>query len=392
MIQKNKKKVIVALSGGVDSAVSAALLKKRGLEVVGVFFDLVDWPASTRSRVGRGGGSKGLENAKKIAKKLGIPFKIVEARKEFKKKIIDYFIKEYKSGVTPNPCVICNKEMKFRLLLDLIKKEKADYIATGHYARLRREFPISNFQFPNNFKISKFQNVRLLEAKDKSKDQSYFLYRLTQKDLAKIIFPLGNYKKKEVKKIAKKLGLPTAKEESQDICFLPDKELSDFLKKYIKPKPGNIIDEEGKKLGKHRGLPLYTIGQRKGIEIGPPRLARPLQRIEASESGEAGGTKPYFVLRKNPRRNELTVTNDPQKLFVKKFKVRAASWVKKGVRLPLRAEVQIRYHAEKIPAIIRLNRTGGLTVEARKPLRAVTPGQSAVFYRDSEVLGGGIIV
>ena len=361
---KKKSRVLTALSGGVDSAVAATLLKKQGYDVVGVHFVFFDptWKSGFQIR--------------EIAVKIGIPLKIVDARKEFQKRIIDYFLKEYKEGRTPNPCVRCNKEMKFRLLFDFMKKCEADYVATGHYARLRREFPISNFQFPKKFQIPNLKlqisNYKLLEAFDKTKDQSYFLYRLSKKELSKIIFPLGDFKKSEVKKMAKKLKLPVAKEESQDICFLAGADTNSFLEKNIKAKRGDIVCQGGKLLGKHRGLPFYTIGQRKGIRI--------------------GGTGPYWICGKDVRKNRLVVTNDPKEIFAKTFCVSTASWIKSGIKLPLAASVQIRYHSERIPAIIKSSgKSGILKVEAKKPFRAVAPGQSAVFYRNGEVLGGGII-
>jgi tRNA-specific 2-thiouridylase len=221
----------------------------------------------------------------------------------------------------------------------------------------------------------------LQQASDKTKDQSYFLYRLTQKDLAKIIFPLGNHKKSEVKKLAGKMKLPTLEEESQDICFLLGQDISSYLGKCIKTRKGNIIDSAGKVLGKHKGLPFYTLGQRKGIKIGPPspRLWR------------ARGTGPYFVVGKNLRRNELVVTNDPEKLLTRKFFVSGVNWVSVRPKFPLRARVQTRYRAGKFSAIIREVRSGKLEVRSEKYLRAVTAGQSAVFYKNGEVLGGGII-
>lgn len=362
---KSNKKILIALSGGVDSAVSAALLKKQGFDVFGVFFLFFNKTSA----------KKALNKAKNVAKALDIPLEIVDAKKEFQKKIIDYFVSSYKKGSTPNPCVVCNKEMKFRLLFELLRKYKADFVATGHYARIARQssaFPFLEQSSRNSSKPS--FNYKLLEAADKSKDQSYFLYKLNQKELSKIIFPLGEYKKTETKKMAKKFGLPVfGEEESQDICFLADSDINVFLKKNIKQKHGNIVDEFGKILAKHRGLPFYTIGQRKGIEIG-------------------GGTGPYFVIEKNSRKNEIIVSNDPKKLFTKKFEVNSVNWVNKEITLPLRADVQIRYHSEKIPAIIRLADSGELAVETKKLLRAVTSGQSAVFYKKDEVLGGGIIV
>ncbi|MDD5489451.1 MAG: tRNA 2-thiouridine(34) synthase MnmA [Candidatus Moranbacteria bacterium] len=368
----DNKKIIVALSGGVDSAVAAALLKKKGYDVVGVYFRFFEstWKPSFQ--------------VKKIAKKLGIPLKIIDARKEFKKRVIDYFLNAYKTEITPNPCVVCNKEMKFRLLFDLMGKYKADYVATGHYARLGREIPNPKSQIPNKSKLQ-ITNYKLLQARDKTKDQSYFLHRLSQKDLAKTIFPLGEYKKSDVKKMAKKMKLPTLENESQDICFVADNDIQRFLSKNIKLKPGNIADEAGKTLGKHKGLPLYTIGQRKGIEIGPPASRQEREALRAS------GTRPYYVAKKNLKKNELIVTNEPKKLLTKKFWVSEMNWLNPKIKLPLRAEVQIRYRAPKVSAIIRKAGNARWEVRSGKFLRAVTPGQSAVFCRGKEILGGGII-
>jgi len=366
-IRDEKKKVMVALSGGVDSAAAAALLKKQGFEVIGVFFRLFDSAWNSEAQV------------KKVARKLGIPLKIVDGRKEFQKKIIDYFLLAYKKGLTPNPCVVCNKEIKFKILFDLLQKEKADYVATGHYARLRRKFKVQS----SKFKTEEELFYKLLQAKDKSKDQSYFLYRLIQKDLARIIFPLGNYKKSEVIKLARELQLPVSQEESQDICFISGS-IDKFLAKSIKLRTGNILNDKGRIIGKHRGLPLYTQGQRRGMEIGPPDSLR--------DSKRASGTGPYFVLGKNIGKNELIVTNDPKKLLTNKFRVDQIHWINQETKPPMRVQVQIRYQSEKFPAIIRKMKGGGLEVRSRRKMRAVTVGQSAVFYRGEEVLGGGIII
>ena len=359
-MEKSRKKILVAISGGVDSAVSAALLKKQGFDVLGVYFCFFDNVSAKKS----------LNKAKNVARALDISLKIIDAKREFKKKIVDYFVDSYKKGATPNPCVVCNREMKFRLLFDLMKKYKAYFVVTGHYARIVHVTRNTKHVTKNMLHVTCYM---LREAKDKTKDQSYFLYRLTQKELSKIIFPLGEYEKKETKKLAKKFKLPIfGDKESQDVCFLADSDINQFLRKYIKPKLGNIVDEKGNILARHKGLPFYTIGQRKGIEI--------------------GGTGPYFVIGKNSRKKELVVSNDSKRLLAKKFFVSKVSWINRGIKLPLRAQIQIRYHAEKISAIIKSSKSGKSIIETKKPLRAVTPGQSAVFYKNREVLGGGTII
>jgi tRNA-uridine 2-sulfurtransferase len=368
---KSRKKVLIALSGGVDSAAAAALLKKQRFDVLGVHLRLFSGKQD----------KKASGNAKMIAGKLGISFREIDARKEFQKKIIDYFISSYKRGITPNPCVACNKEIKFRLLLDLLKKQGADYVATGHYARISKN---PNFKIQNQKSKKTF---KLLQATDKQKDQSYFLYKMSQRELSKTIFPLGDHTKVEVKEMAKKLKLPIKSgDESQDICFLLGNDLRLYLKKFIKLKPGNIIGDKKIILGKHVGLPLYTIGQRKGIAIGPPTSRQEREAIRASGPG------PYFVIGKNTGKNKLLVSNDPKKLLTKRFFADKVDWIDAKIRLPLKVQVQIRYHADKFPAIIKSGKSGNLIIETKKSLRAVTPGQSVVFYKKEEVLGGGIII
>jgi len=229
MKEEENKKVIVAISGGVDSAVAAVLLKERGFRVEAVFFNLSD--------------NSSFKRAESVAKVLGLPFSALDLREEFKKKIIDYFLKEHKKGRTPNPCVVCNREIKFKVLFGELKKSKADYIATGHY-------------------VIKKGN-RLFKAKDEKKDQSYFLWKLNQKILEKCLFPNGSAKKEEVRKKARKLGLPVSDvSDSQEICFI-ENTTEDFLEKHLKRNPGKIKNKESKVLGEHQGLWFYTIGQRK---------------------------------------------------------------------------------------------------------------------------------
>jgi len=337
------KKVIVAMSGGVDSSVAAALLKKAGLNVRGVFLKLADL---SRFR-------KGEKRARKIAKILKIPFLVLDLRKEFKKRIIDYFLKEYKAGLTPNPCVVCNKEIKFGLLFKKISI--GDFITTGHYARLR--------------------NGKLLKGRDKEKDQSYFLWMLNQKQLSRILFPIGYYTREEVEKLAKKFKLPVLKaRKSVEICFIQTT-INDFLARHLKQKPGQIIYStpgvEYRVIGRHRGLAFYTIGQRKGIRL-------------------PGG--PYYVLDKNLKKNLLIVTKNEKDLLKKELVAKNVNWISgKEPKLPLKIKAKIRYRHASAPATIYKLKTKNYKLIFNKPQRAITPGQSVVFYRGQEVLGGGII-
>jgi len=365
----------VGVSGGVDSSVSLALLKDQGYAVSAVFLRFWDI---------KGRNNKSLQDAKSVCKILGIPLKVVDARADFKKLVIKYFLVEYARGNTPNPCVFCNEKMKFKLLFSVAKKMKIELIATGHYTRLCREFPISNFQFLNKRNLSTGKEeakneakYNLMEAKDKNKDQSYFLYRLKQKDLARIIFPLGNYEKSEVRRLAQKFHLPVFnKDDSQDVCFMAGVNLEGFLKKRIKLKKGKIVDEDGNVLGEHKGLPLYTIGQRKGIEI--------------------GGTGPYFVIAKDGRKNKLVVTNKLNHPALRKKAIQLIDVVwTSGVmpKLPLSIIARTRYHNPLVRAMIKNSKTKKTCLlEFDTPQKAISPGQSVVFYgKNEEVLGGGII-
>jgi tRNA-uridine 2-sulfurtransferase len=380
MKSKPKIKILVAMSGGVDSSVAAALLKKQEFEVQGIYLRMAD-----KRELKRKIASMDEKSAREVAKKLGIKFKVVDARKAFKKTVANYFLREYKSGRTPNPCAICNPKIKLAEILKLADKSGIDYVATGHYARLRRKFPISNFsrrigtpprrwQFPNKLQTT---NYKLQTASDKTKDQSYFLYGLSQEQLARIIFPLGDYKKTEVKNMAKKMNLPVFdRKESHDVCFISGK-AEDYMRKNIKLRKGKIVDQKGKVLGQHQGLPLYTIGQRKGIEL--------------------GGTGPYYVARKDMIKNSLMVVSksDNPKLFQKSMLVGKVNWIANNLKFPLSANVRIRYGHLAVYAIIKSNKKADereYSVIFKEPQRAITPGQSAVFYgKDGEVLGGGTI-
>jgi len=364
------KRVIVAMSGGVDSSVAAALLKK-GLacpelgrrEVVGVFMKF--WAGETKKN--RCCTPESEKRARLVAEKLGIPFYVFDFSKEFKKKVVDYFLKEYKAGRTPNPCVVCNKEIKFGLLLKKALALNADFIATGHYARVVDD--------------SRQCIFRLYKGRDKNKDQSYFLWQLDQKQLSRILFPVGDYTKPEVRALAKKFKLPIAETpESQEICFVQTT-VNNFLKKYIKPRPGKIVDVQGKILGEHQGLWFYTIGQRRGLKISGERVSRSLTG------------RPFYVLDKDIKRNLLIVTQNEKDLVKKELIAKGVSWILgRPPKLLLKIKAKIRNKHIAASATIKVYKKGRVKLIFSKSQRAVTLGQSVVFYKKSELLGGGIIL
>lgn len=330
-------KVICALSGGVDSAVMTLILKEKH-NVRGIFLKMHS--CSDEKKV------------KKIAEKLKIPLDIIDVRKEFQKRVIIPFIKTYKNNQTPNPCVICNKELKFYFLLEQLKKFSVDFVATGHYARIKK---IDN-------------SYHLLRAKIESKDQSYFLYRLTQEDLKKIIFPLANFNKKEILEIAKRNHLiDNFYQESQEICFIKDN-IGDYLQKKIGQNQGKIVNINGKILGEHQGLHFYTIGQRRGI-------------------GFSGG--PFYVIKKDIKNNILVVSSDKKDLSKIFFGIIEVNWINK-INFPINVKVKVRSKGRLRAATI-IKKEKDYFVELQEGEEGITPGQSAVFYKGDEVLGGGII-
>jgi len=340
---KKNKKVLVGMSGGVDSSVAALLLKREGFDVAGAFMKLRD------------GIEKEEEGVRKIAKSLNVPFYVFDFKESFREKVSAKFIEQSKSGVTPNPCVECNREIKFGLFFEKALALGFDFIATGHYARIKREFPISKPQFPN---------IQLLRGRDKTKDQSYFLWRIRKDNLERLIFPLGEFTKKEVKEIAKKEKIKKlVLNDSQEICFAPEG-AGDFLKKEAGFFPGEIINEEGVRLGKHRGLFFYTIGQRKGLDL-------------------AGG--PYFVLEKKLEDNTLTVTKEEEKLEKKEIFYSNSNFFTQ-VSFPKKIQAKIRYAGDLKEAVLEEEKVTFLS-----PVRAVTPGQSVVFYDKEKLIGGGVI-
>lgn len=334
------KKILVGMSGGVDSSVSAFLLKNEGYDVSGVFMRLFNSKKFLNSE----------RNAQKVAKKLGVPFFVFDLSKEFKKIIIKYFLDSYAAGITPNPCVLCNREIKFGLLLKKARSLGADYLATGHYVKNQK----------------KGGYYRLFKSKDKIKDQSYFLWRLNQKQLSRVLFPVGGFTKDRIREIARKNGFfKTVGKESEDICFL-EKDIVDFLKSNLKMKVGDIINEKGEKIGEHPGLLTYTIGQRKNIRV--------------------PGSTPYYVRRLDVKKNILFVTSNKKDLYSKKLKVKSINWIAEKPKGSVKVLAKLRYGHKGANAIVN-----GNTVEFLRVQRAITPGQSVVFYNKKELLGGGII-
>lgn len=347
-MEKNSKKIkiVVAMSGGVDSSVSSALLKRAGFDVVGIFMKFWKEGKSSQNRCCSVESEK---LARLVAKQVGIPFYVINVEKEFKKQVVDYFLKEYKNGSTPNPCVVCNREIKFGILIKKSLTLGADFVATGHYV------------------INK--NGKLFKGKDTKKDQSYFLWQLNQDKIEHILFPVGGYKKPQVRALAKKFDLPTAETpESQEVCFIQNT-TNDFLKKYLKSKPGNIVDKKGKVLGKHQGLWFYTIGQRKGLEV---------------QQG------PYYVVDKDFKKNNLIISKNEKELKKKELVASDVNWISPQ-KLPMNADVKIRYRSNPAKAKILKHEKNKVKVVFTKPQRAITPGQSAVFYKRSQLLGGGVI-
>jgi tRNA-specific 2-thiouridylase len=342
MISKaNKKKVFVGLSGGVDSSVAALLLKKSGYDVTGVFLRCFNLD---------GCAERDAEDARLVAEHLDIPFYSLDLEKEYKEKVVDYMVREYEKGLTPNPDVACNREIKFGLFL-----KKALDMGDGEFA--------------------------LFAGKDKNKDQSYFLWKLTQDDLEHSLFPVGEYTKEEVRKIADEAGLPTAeKKDSQGICFLGKISLKDFLKKYIPEKKGDVISLSGKKIGEHEGVNYYTIGERH-VGVDNPRTST------------GGKTLPYYVAEKNIETNTLVMAEgkDNSALFKNEVKLKDVNFIRPVRGKEMKVRARVRYRQPLFDAVLKIL-DGGYKLEFDKPVKFIAPGQSAVLYDGKEeMLGGGVI-
>lgn len=358
-----KRKVAVAISGGVDSSVVAALLKKQGYQVIGIFMHFWNEKSGMENKYHESGNKccslSAEEKARQVARILKIPFYVFHFEEEFKKHVVDYFIKEYDQGFTPNPCIACNKNIKFDFLFNRIKALGYDYLATGHYIK--------------NRKIG--GSYGLYKAKDLQKDQSYFLYNIAKEQLKHLKFPLGGYLKSEVRSLAANFKLPTAqRQDSQGICFILEKDISEFLKRYLKKyKKGKVVNTRGEIIGEHQGLQFYTIGQRRGIKI--------------------ASAKPYYVVDLDYKKNILVVTDNEKDsmIYIKKLNFSETNWLKELKYFSYEVSAAIRYRHKPAKALISKISNGNYQLEFDVPQRAVMPGQSVVFYKKNRLIGGGVI-
>ncbi len=356
-----KKKVVVGMSGGVDSSVAAYLLKKAGYDVIGVTMQI--WQEDNTSQEENGGccGLSAVDDARRVAEHLAIPYYVMNFKREFKCKVMDYFVEEYLRGRTPNPCIACNRYVKWEALLDRSLEIGADYIATGHYARIDT--------LPNG-------RMAVRNSVTSAKDQTYALYNLTQEQLSKTLMPVGEYTKDEIRQIAVEAGLPVAhKADSQDICFVPDGDYSSFIESVAGdrvPKPGNFVDLNGKVLGRHKGITHYTIGQRRGLEL---------------PMGER-----VFVTQIRPESAEVVIGKN-EELFTTKVLCENVNYMgMEDLKEPRRVLAKIRYNHKGEYCTIEKQTDGKVLCNFEQPVRAATPGQAVVFYEGEYVLGGGTIL
>lgn len=349
-------KVFVGLSGGVDSSVSASLLVDAGYEVTGVY--MKNWSEDLPGM--RCPWAEDLADAKRVAVELGIDFKVYDFEKDYRAKVVQYMLDEYRLGRTPNPDVMCNQEIKFKLFLETALSDGADMVATGHYAKTER---IND------------KKAKLLQARDQKKDQTYFLYRISSEALAKTLFPIGDLEKTEVRKIAEARGLVTArKKDSVGICFVGQVGIEEFLSEYIETKPGEIIEiDTGKKLGWHKGSIYYTIGQRHGLDV--------------------GGGLPYYVVSKDIDKNLVFVSRNlnQKEMWSEQIVLKDLHWMNNVPKVQDNLQIRIRHLAPLVPASIKSIDSDSATLILSQAIRAVAPGQSVAVYDGQVCLGGGII-
>lgn len=346
-----KPHVMVAMSGGVDSSLTAALLLEQGYRVSGAY--MKNWARDEDSDIFDCPWAQDVYDASQVADQLGIPFRVFDLRKEYKQRVVDYMVAEYQAGRTPNPDIMCNQEMKFGLFWDLAKENGADFVATGHYSRT--------------------QNNQLLAGVDTHKDQSYFLYRMPTGALAHALMPVGELTKPQVRAEAAKRNLFTAaKKDSQGICFIGKVKLKDFLRQYMTVEPGDLIDQNGKVVGSHEGAVFYTIGQRNGMGV--------------------GGGKPYFVTGKDMATNRVFVTTDPHdpNLWHARIEICQVHWLGDAPQNQ-QLKARIRYRAPLVASQIQQLNPDQYQIELAQPQRALALGQSAVLYDGDRVVGGGVI-
>ena len=349
-------KVVVAMSGGVDSSVAAALLKEQGYDVMGMMLRL--WSEPGKEESNRCCTPDSMAQARRVAAKLDIPFYVIDAKDVFRETVVQYFLDGYARGETPNPCLICNRKIRWTFLLDHALALEAEYMATGHYVRIQKD---------------QTGQSQLLRAVDRSKDQSYVLHVLTQDKLKHALFPVGEYPKTEIRAIAERFGLPTAsRKDSQDLCFLAGEDYRNFLQRNAAEMlhPGEIVTREGSSVGTHTGLANYTIGQRKGLGL--------------------ASLVPLYVLGKDSSTNSLIVGTQ-EELGSRELIAREVNWQVELPQEPFRAEVKIRYTAREAGALVTPIESDQVLIQFDEPQRDITAGQAAVFFQGDLLIGGGII-
>lgn len=368
--------MLIALSGGIDSAVSAYLLIKQGYEVEAAF--MRNWTSQEGLLKNECPWLEDRREALRVAAFLNIPLHTLDFEKQYQARVMKYFFDEYKKGRTPNPDVMCNKEIKFKLLYDWAIKNGFDYLATGHYAQVRRVAG-SKVAFSQQSGYMLYpKRYTLFRSVDEFKDQTYFIYNIKTEQLPHVMFPIGNMKKSAVRILARKIGLPNAeRKESMGLCFVGKIRLKDFLEQKLKERPGKILNQDGNIIGQHLGLHNYTLGQRQGIKV--------------------GGSGPYYVFKKDLKHNKLYVTNNPQdqRLFIKEIQLHSLNWISSDRQLStvnFQLSGRYRHQGELVPLKIIQIKKDLYNVVFKIPQKAVASGQSLVLYKNKECVGGGFIV